>query len=143
VTGRGWQDRTTCKRGHDLNAPRAIGTDSGTGKQFCRLCRNERKLASLRNKQRYCRKCRKPLGFGRVWSYCSTICEKDDRTRLDRQSPDVARTTRLLALYDQLECASTPWDRADLRAKIAAELTAQESSDRATTDALKRKPRRG
>jgi hypothetical protein len=42
------------------------------------------------------------------------------------------RTSRLLALYDELERASTSWDRADIRARIEAVKATEDKGDDTT-----------
>jgi len=123
VTFRGWEGQEKCKRGHDLTAPRAIAVDSSTGKRLCRLCRNMRKLASLRAQQRKCRHCGLVLPVGRVWQFCSTACEREVRGNTKRKSQDqkeAERTRIMLELYDRLEQAGTSWERAEARAAIEA-----------------------
>jgi hypothetical protein len=131
-----WGDK--CKRGHDLTAENAIGYDHNAARRFCRLCRNLRKLESLRRaalRPRTCATCKRPLPHSGTWGYCSTPCEKTARARNssgDKSHDDAMRTSRLLALYDELERASTSWDRADIRARIEAVKATEDKGDDTT-----------
>ena len=122
----GFEGRKLCLPGkHDITLPDAIGTDFGSGKRYCRACQRERKRAkreAAKQKQRYCRGCQKPLPIGRAWAFCTTRCESLYRSRNSQEEgvEEAKRTLELMTLHAQLDRAATSWERADIKAKIAA-----------------------
>jgi len=119
---KGFTGRTMCLANkHDLTQPGVVGVTQDTGRKYCLACKRERRK-EREKKQRYCRGCRKPLAIGKAWAFCATDCERKYYSRkgsaeeLDNNS----KTLELMTLYEELDRAATSWERADIRAKIAA-----------------------
>jgi len=123
VSGTGFRGKTHCQRGHDLTLPNAIGFDSNSSKRFCRLCRNMRKLASLKRaaeRQRKCQGCGTVVTHGKKWRFCSTACEAKIRRRNEEElASKASHVDAVLSLYDQLHRAATWWERDDIKKQIA------------------------
>lgn len=122
----GFFGRTLCLTNrHDITGPDAIGIDSGSGKRYCRACMREKKRARReadKLRQKLCRGCKIKLPIGRAWAFCTTKCEHNYRSRNAQQEDleDARKTITLMDLYSELERAATSWERAEIRAKIAA-----------------------
>lgn len=110
---------------HDVSDPNDIGLDGNTGKHYCRACMRERKRAARearKLKPQLCRGCKTLMPAGRAWAFCSSKCEHIHRSKHVQQEDieEARRTMVLLDLHAAMERAATSWERAEIRAKIAA-----------------------
>lgn len=116
---KGFAGRTMCLADkHRLADPGVLGTDHN-GYQYCKACARDRKR---RRKPGMCRNCGTTLPIGKTWAFCNTQCEHAHRIR-NAQVENIEesrRTLTLMALHAELDRAATSWERADIRAKIAA-----------------------
>lgn len=110
---------------HDITTPNAIGVDASTGRQYCKLCKRQR-YENKRDRRKQvvqtCRNCNALLPIGRSWAFCNTRCQHIHRSKNAQKEDleDARRTMELMVLYRELDMAATSWERAEIRAKIAA-----------------------
>lgn len=116
---KGFAGRTMCLADkHLLSEPNMIGID-GEGRKYCKGCARDRKR---RRTQGYCRNCAAPLPMGKTWAFCDTKCEHTYRSSNAQieNFEESKRTLTLITLHAELDRAATSWERAEIRAKIAA-----------------------
>jgi hypothetical protein len=125
---KGYEGRTTCFSGkHDITLPGATKLNSD-GTKYCVQCHTERRKYRDNTVQKTCRNCKVLLPLGRAWAFCSNKCKNilDAKNGANAQREQCAKTNTLLWLYDQLDRASTSWEKTDIKAKIALVMSSKE-----------------